>query len=277
MSVAKTTNFMLSSADLMLGPELDVFDLNPTDHSIGLIKDFTLSLRPSSVKLPTGLTASPRKTVRKQGTLNVSMEVYEYTADNVSYAAGLSKPAIKTFVASLTSEALEDATTLNVSTTNGVADGDTILIFTENGSYSREVESFTSNQITIIKPIGFSLPASTVCTSSNVISVGPVDDIKTFSCRVYAKLANDTPVEMLFPKVSVVSELILAFSTTEYGSIPLQLECFETLPGDPHHDHFGRDPGQIIISTHNDSQLSSGLGIEFWDNQTAWDNLTLWS
>ena len=38
---AKTDSFMLGAATVMIGAMADLYDLNPTDHSIGLVKNFS--------------------------------------------------------------------------------------------------------------------------------------------------------------------------------------------------------------------------------------------
>lgn len=52
---AKSTSFVLGTATVMIGPRADVFELTPEEHSIGLVKNFTLSGDPSYLDLTHGV------------------------------------------------------------------------------------------------------------------------------------------------------------------------------------------------------------------------------
>ena len=52
---AKTKNFMLSTATVMIGPMADLHKLNPDEHSAGLVKNFQMTADPPFVGLGHGI------------------------------------------------------------------------------------------------------------------------------------------------------------------------------------------------------------------------------
>jgi hypothetical protein len=91
---AKTNNFMLGTATVMLGPMDDVFDLTPANHSIGLVKNFQLQSQPTFADLTQGIKNTQVYSVHTGNDVRASMEVYEFTAQNLSYALGLAATGI---------------------------------------------------------------------------------------------------------------------------------------------------------------------------------------
>lgn len=87
--LARTNDFLLTSATLMVGPQAKAFDLNEAEHSLGLVKNVQVSAEQSFVDLPQGTQGLVVASVNTQNTVRISAEVYEYTARNLAYGAGL--------------------------------------------------------------------------------------------------------------------------------------------------------------------------------------------
>ena len=73
---AKTNAFMLGTATVMLGAQADLFDLNPTEHSIGLVKNFNLQVDQTYTELTQGVQNQIVFSVRTGNKVMNTMEAY---------------------------------------------------------------------------------------------------------------------------------------------------------------------------------------------------------
>lgn len=87
---AKTTAFNIGTATVMIGPMEDVEKLNPKEHSIGLVKNFTTSSTDQYTDLTQGIQNDIVWSEKTGSDTTTSMEVYEYTAKNLAYGLGQS-------------------------------------------------------------------------------------------------------------------------------------------------------------------------------------------
>ena len=76
---AKTTNFMLGTATVMIGKPEELYDLNPEQHSVGLVKNFTIESQKESTDLPQGRTNEIAFSITTGSTTRGTFEMYEYT------------------------------------------------------------------------------------------------------------------------------------------------------------------------------------------------------
>ena len=88
---AKTNAFNIGTATVMLAslgtnPET----LTPEKHSIGLVKNFTVSSTDQYTDLTQGIQNDIVWSEKTGSEITASMEVYEYTASNLAYALGIS-------------------------------------------------------------------------------------------------------------------------------------------------------------------------------------------
>lgn len=86
---AQTTQFNVSSATLMLGEMGHGLDLTPELNSLGLVKDVSVSVTKERIELGQGITNDTVDSQVTGNTVSVSANVYEYTAKNLAYAAGI--------------------------------------------------------------------------------------------------------------------------------------------------------------------------------------------
>ena len=89
MQQSITNQFNIGVSTVMVGPMNDVKNLTPEQHSIGLIKNFSLTSETNEVTLTQGLRNTQVDSQVTGVTTQLSMEVYEYTAKNLAYAAQL--------------------------------------------------------------------------------------------------------------------------------------------------------------------------------------------
>ena len=87
--LATSDEFFLSTATVMIGPQADLMELNVAEHSLGLVKNFSMQSDPTLVELTQGIRNQRVATMVTGTGLKTSWEMYEYTAENLAYAAGL--------------------------------------------------------------------------------------------------------------------------------------------------------------------------------------------
>lgn len=86
---AKTTQFNVSDGTLMIGPVGEAYNLTPEKHSVGLIKQMTCTSTKNRIELTQGLQQLVVDSQVTGNDVSVTADVYEYTAANLAYAAGL--------------------------------------------------------------------------------------------------------------------------------------------------------------------------------------------
>lgn len=86
---AKTNQFNLSDATVMIGEQGKGTTLTPEQHSIGLAKNVVLSTTKQRVELTQGLLNEVVDSQVTGNDVSISFDVYEYTAKNLAYAAGV--------------------------------------------------------------------------------------------------------------------------------------------------------------------------------------------
>ncbi|MGH6957626.1 MAG: hypothetical protein ACREEW_13255 [Caulobacteraceae bacterium] len=261
---AKTAEFLLSTATLMIGPQADVMALNPTDHSLGLVKNVTAEYSPTFVELTQGITAQTVMSVNTASQSKISAEVYEYNATNLAYGAGLDGSTVST-PNPLKSYALETA----------IAGGGVSVALVAGkgadwaiGNYGVLADTTQPDRIHVFKVSGiatdtltvdaaYAIPttggddawpvATTVIYLVNSIGVGGVVAQPTFGAKIVGVMPdNGEPVTLIFPKVKITKGLSLAFQTKDFSSMPFELQPYALLPTDPFYADFGSKTWKVL-------------------------------
>jgi hypothetical protein len=130
---ARTDDFMLGAATVMIGPMADLMDLMPEKHSIGMVKNFKIAGDPQYTSLTQGVKSTLVASVLTSNIVTASMEVYEYTIANLNYALGLNGHAADptSFVATTAAAA---ATTVQFEDVSHFNDNDWVDIVKPDGS-----------------------------------------------------------------------------------------------------------------------------------------------
>lgn len=249
--LAKTDDFLLGTAEVMIGAQADLHDLNPTDHSIGLVKNVSVSQETQYQELRQGVRNSIVFSKLNQSTTRVSMEVYEYTAKNLAYGlaldgASMTPTAVATTLNGATSG---DETAIDFTSATSFAADDYIEIADgPNNVFIRRIVSISTNTVTITPaiPTGEVIADGARIRKVNVLGLGTKTDQPFFSCKIVGQLAdsNDT-VGILLPKVRIMRGFNLAFSSEDYGNMPFELGVYDLVSTDPHYAEFGTDTGRI--------------------------------
>ena len=243
---AKTNAFMLGTATVMLGDREDLFDFTPANHSIGLVKNFNLTVDQSYTDLGQGLTNQTVFSVKTGSKIMATMEAYEYTGKNLTYALGMegfSAGVAITASSSIIGTPSPTATGFTMSgALAGLAVGDYIKIQTGNNDQVlvRKVATITGAALTFVDPLP-AIPAEGATVSKmNVIPLGSSTACEdTFvAAKIVGTLADCSEVVLLLPKVKVTKGFNMAFNSNDFQNLPLELTVYDLLADDDHYAAF---------------------------------------
>ncbi len=238
---AQTNKFMLGTATVMVGPTADLYDLNPTDHSIGLVKNFSVTSEPTYTELTQGVQNELVYSVMTSNPVRASMEVYEYTSRNLHYALGLDGSAITELTVTTAVNgavtALDDQ--LVVDSATGLAVGDYIMIIkgSEDDFVVRKISAITGTTLTVSVDLP-AIPDNSVVRKVTRTDVGAVENQPFFSAKIAGTLADGTEMVILIPKVRVTKGFNLAFSSDQFVNLPFEFSVYDLVNTDDFYAEF---------------------------------------
>lgn len=255
MQQSITNQFNIGVSTVMIGPMKDVKNLTPEEHSIGLIKNFSLTSEVNEVTLTQGLRNTQVDSQVTGVTTRLSMEVYEYTAKNLAYAAQLSGEnftltgnyALKTAITggdSATSVVLKNVPSASQS---DLAAGDTIAVqVTGEKDYdkvylatvasaswesdSQEDDSIGTLTVTLTSaiPSGWNFAVDDKVFFVNMIPVGSDEPQPYYGVKIVGILPNgNEPVTIICPKAKVSAGFNIGFTTDNYGNMPFEFTPYD--------------------------------------------------
>lgn len=238
---AKTTALMLGTATVMLGDPADLFDFAPSSHSIGLVKNFNLTVDQSYTELTQGVQNQVVFSVKTGNKVMATMEAYEYTGKNLTYALGMEGFSAAAEVTTSTTVVSATTTALTVVSGTGITAGDYIKIQTGTNDqvFVRKVVSNITNVITVAALPSAPAAGATVA-KMNVIPLSPTSSCNdTFvAAKIVGTLADCSEVVILLPKVKVTKGFNLAFNSNDFQNMPLELTVYDLLSSDEHYEAF---------------------------------------
>lgn len=255
MQQSITTQFNIGVSTLMIGPMDKVLELTPEEHSIGLIKNLTTSAETSEVTLTQGIRNVLVDSQVTGSTVQITTEVYEYTAKNIALAAQLAgeefslkgnyklKTAITGSV-SATSVVLKGVPT---SAQADLAAGDTIALqCTSTKDYDKiwlgkvaETPTWTADSqdetigdlsitLTAAIPSGWDFAAGDSVFYVNLIPVGSDEPQPYYAVKIVGILPNgNEPFTIVCPKAKITAGFNISFTTDNYGNMPFQITPYD--------------------------------------------------
>lgn len=253
--LAKTTNFMLSSATVMIGPVSEFYNLNPTDHSIGLVKNFTMTAEPAYTELTQGVKGDVVFSLQTANPVRATMEVYEYTAKNIAYALGLASAGTMTpqTVTTTVNGAISETSPLTdevvVTLATGITVGNYIMIEVNgiDDFIIRKVTNVTSNTLELNKGVG-AIPNGAVVRKVNYIDVGSQDDQPFYAAKISGKLADGKRITIEVAKLRLQRGFNLGFSTEDFANMPFEFTVYQLVSTDTLYADFGTVPARIYTA-----------------------------
>jgi hypothetical protein len=250
---AKTNAFMLGTATVMLGDREDLFDFTPANHSIGLVKNFNLTVDQSYTDLGQGLTNQTVFSVKTGSKVMATMEAYEYTGKNLTYALGMegfsagvaitaSSSIIGTPSPTATGFTMTAALVDALNPDGDLVVGDYIKIQTGNNDQVlvRKVATITGAALTFVDPLPAIPAEGATVAKMNVIPLGSSTACEdTFvAAKIVGTLADCSEVVLLLPKVKVTKGFNMAFNSNDFQNLPLELTVYDLLADDDHYATF---------------------------------------
>jgi hypothetical protein len=259
---AKSNKFMLGAATVMIGPQAELFNLNPDEHSIGLVKNFSISGQPAYTELTQGVKNSVVYSVMTGNPVTATMEVYEHTSKNLAYGLGLDGSAMDPIATKTTTNADVPASVagtklIPLASVTDLVEGDWIQAAAPGTTDKLLVARVTdvdavAKTVTIADEQSFSyaLPIGTTVQKVNVVGIGSKSDQPFLSAKIVGNLADGTPVALLIPKIRITGGFTLAFKTDSFGNLPYKFQPYDLVSADPFYDTF-LPFGQAMLAAAN--------------------------
>lgn len=249
---AKTNQFMIGDATIMVGAMADVFNLMPDKHGLGLTKNLAVRLETGNVELTQGISQTPVFSVQNQFSASGSFEVYEYTARNMAYGLGLNATgsaydALTNSGPFLLDTAVVAAATSIPLATGAGADwqvGDWVIMQqSEDYVFTAKVTAKTTDTLTIDKatPAGLTWAVDTtrVFRGRSVGAVGGENNY--LSLKAVVITPNDKrPVPVLFPKIRITRGFDLSLGSSDFSNLPFEFQPYPLTPEDALYSSFAQ-------------------------------------
>lgn len=244
---AVTTKFMLGAATVMIGPMVDMYNFLPSTHSIGLVKNFSVTAVPTTIDLTQGIRNSLVYSVVTGGDPSATMEVYEYTGRNLSYALGLDGSSVAAQTTATTLNGAIDGnptptSTVTVTSAAGLSVGDYIMISdTTQGDdyvYTRQITVIATNVLTVTPALAVDITNGSAVTKVNILRAGNPTNNLFLAAKVVGILADGTTQCMYFPKIKISKGFTMDFQVTAMGNLPFEFKTYDLLASDANSAQF---------------------------------------
>lgn len=261
--LAKTDNFLLNTASVMIGPQADLYSLNDS-HAIGLVKDFQINSDPSYTELTQGVRNDIVYSTLTNNPVRATMNVFEYTPKNMSYALGLDpdlvadtspdpvalKASITAAATALTFDAASDVSAdwpagswITIKSVSNPAQTHVAKISSTTHSTGVQTVNFLGYAI----PTGVTFAIGDEISMVKRISVGDQAEQPFFAAKVVSALPNGKNLVLLLPKVRIVKGFSLGFNPQDYGSMPFEFTCYNLVSTDPNYAAFATRKADLLI------------------------------
>lgn len=259
---ARSSNFMLGTATVMIGPRDKLYELNPQEHSLGLVKNFVCESTKEQLELGQGVQNTTVFTRSTGSTTRGTFEAYEYTPKNLAYALSLDggsvmdKPGTPRKTTALSTNGSDGTHTLTVdspTTPQTIAIGDFVTLRepSNNNVYLAKVQQVTPSMIVRVD-VGNTkkFEIGTVVQACNVLAVGNSSESEEYAAKVVGQMADGTWVSLFFPRIRITSGMTLAFSTDNYGNQPFEFKPMQLIAGEKFYaDYAGKMANLVIDGT----------------------------
>lgn len=247
MADVKNPKFVIGNATVMIAPySEDAFALNPTDHSVGMVKSVTMEQQADQIMLKNGIQQLTVDTQKSNVNMTTTFEGYEFDAQNLTYALGIAGSTVKRLRGSVNTAAAATDTSLIIDsapiagdTATGIDDigdipqGATLVI--QNPDQTDEVYVVATTGPTTdstgaapytatTEPLPAAVQVGWTVWVVNEIATGSFEQDDYFCAKIVGTLsANDEPIVIVIPKMKITRGFNLSFSETDYSNLPFEL------------------------------------------------------
>jgi len=271
---ARSIDFLVGTATIMLGLPADLRDFRPETHSIGLVKNVKLMAEATYIELTQGIRNSVVHSVKTGEPVRASAEVYEFNAANWSYALGFSGynvgiPALNAGTATITTvEALvpsggilapADVTgydNFTLSTVTNFAVGDYVLIQVGYNDVvvPRRITTIAGSVITVDAPIkNVAFPAGVTVNKCLVVPVGRKSEQPFLAAKIVGNMADGREIAIEIPKLRITKGFDITFQTSDYANMPFEFTVYDQIPADNQYARFQEqfDGASAVVYTNH--------------------------
>lgn len=259
---AKTTNFMLGTAEVMIGPRSMMHELNPADHGLGLVKNFNAEAQKENTDLGQGVQNVTVFTRTTGITSRASCEVYEYTSKNLAYALSLEGsnfqpiPGVPVTLTAPSTNGADKTHTLVVSTPTLPAVAQVMVVGAHVTLREPSNNNITLAKIQQVSPaiivevdVGDKIfPVGTEVQVCHVLAVGSSAESEEFAAKVVGQLADGVWVTLLYPRVRITSGMSMAFQTDNYGNMPFEFTPMRLVAGDKYFEEMQGRLANLVLN-----------------------------
>lgn len=252
---AQSDRFMMGAATLMFGSLSSWNDLLPATNSIGLVKNCTLMADNTFASLTQGRENTLVFSALTGASVKMTAEVYEYTAQNLTYALSLDGSAITTLNVvdkTLTAPIASGDTVINVNAITGWTAGTTYIMLKDSTAEDR----ILVRKVTAINTLAVTLDAAvnsvwttaaTVISAVQTIPLGSTVNPPFLACKAAGVLPDGAPVEWVLPKVRITKGMTMAWNSEQWGNMPFEIEVMDLVPSDAAYSFFTNKKGRIVL------------------------------
>lgn len=271
---ARSIDFLVGTATIMLGLPADLRDFRPETHSIGLVKNVKLMAEATYIELTQGIRNSVVHSVKTGEPVRASAEVYEFNASNWSYALGFSGynvgiPALNAGTATITTVetlvpsggilAPADVTgydDFTLSTVTNFAVGDYVLIQVGYNDVvvPRRITTIAGSVITVDAPIkNVAFPAGVTVNKCLVVPVGRKSEQPFLAAKIVGNMADGREIAIEIPKLRITKGFDVTFQTSDYANMPFEFTVYDQIPADVQYARFQEqfDGASAVVYTNH--------------------------
>lgn len=246
---ARSIDFLVGTATIMLGLPADLRDFRPETHSIGLVKNVKLMAEATYIELTQGIRNSVVHSIKTGEPVRASSEVYEFNAANWSYALGFSgynivNTELETTVTTAVAASSLGTDTFDVTATVGYVVGDYVMVQVgyDDVVIPRRITATTTG---VTPTITFDAPIKNVAVGIGskirrclVVPVGRKSEQPFLAAKIVGSMADGREIAIEIPKLRVTKGFDITFQTSDYANMPLEYTVYDQVPSDAQYARF---------------------------------------
>jgi len=261
---AKSIDFLVGTATIMLGAQADLRDFRPESHSIGLVKNVKLMAEASYIELTQGIRNSVVHSIKTGEPVRASSEVYEFNASNWAYALGfngysVSQTELETTVTTAVASSSLGTDTFDVAATAGYTVGDYVMVQVgyDDTVIPRKIIATTTG---LTPTIQFDAPIKNVAVSIGskirrclVVPVGRKSEQPFLAAKIVGTMADGREIAIEIPKLRITKGFDITFQTSDYANMPFEYTVYDQVPSDPQYLRFRNEfdgASAAVYTTH---------------------------
>jgi len=243
---AKSIDFLVGTATIMLGLPADLRDFRPETHSIGLVKNVKLMAEATYIELTQGIRNSIVHSIKTGEPVRASAEVYEFNASNWQYALGFSgynvaNTELETTVTTAVVGSSLGEDTFDVASATGYVVGDYAMVQVgyDDVVIPRRVTATTPTTVTFDAPIkNVTVPIGAKIRRCLVVPVGRKSEQPFLAMKIVGSTADGREIAIEVPKLRVTKGFDIVFQTSDYANLPFEMTIYDQVPSDPQYARF---------------------------------------